>query len=195
MHESITGPRFEHRGYIGAEMGVSFAGDEFIALQRILVPGYLRMYKTGIVMVTHGGYRFNEIFGMDISLINQMYGVKKITVYDLDDETYSWSFDALIFSPVVTLPSSGKLLVSLSPGIGYAGTTFANSKDFLLNSNGFGWQLRGSLIYNYSKRWFASLSSGYQASKVKYKEGGSGNARAFHLEAGLAYKFGAKNLY
>jgi hypothetical protein len=194
QHEQIKAPSFEHRGYFGAEGGISFAGGEFASLQNIPLTGYSGMVKTGMAMVTQGGYRFTRNLGINLSLINNMYSLKLTQDAVSGEYTPYWGFDALIISPVLSLPFHQKWRFDFSPGIGYAGTTLSSSEDFVLNGEGFGFQMKGSLTYHYAKRWTASLGSGYLSSKVNYREGGSGKAQVFNISAGLFYHFGKKSL-
>jgi hypothetical protein len=192
--EQITASRFQHRGYFGAEGGVSLASGEFTTLQNIPLAGYIRMVKTGSAMVTQGGYRFTPYFGVNLALINNMYSLELDQSAVPGEYSPYWGFDALIISPVVSLPFHSEWKLDFSPGIGYAGTTLSGSEDFVLNGEGFAVQLKGSLSWNYTKRWTASLGTGYLSSKITYKEGGTGTARAFNLTAGVAYLFGKKSL-
>lgn len=194
LREQITAPTFEHRGYIGFEWGISFAGGEFATLQNIPLAGYSAMKKTGTVMYTQGGYRFTRNFGINLALINQMYSLELTQDAVSGEYTPYWGFDALIISPVLTWPFHEKWRLDFSPGIGYAGTTLSSPEDFVLNGEGFGYHLKGSLSWHYAKRWTASLGSSYLSSEIKYREGGSGRAQAFSISAGVVYLFGKKSL-
>jgi len=192
--EIVTAPEFEHRGYFGMEAGVSKAGGEFAAFSDIPLQGYQRMVKTGTVMVTQGGYRFTPNLGLNLALVNHMYSLELAENSPSGEYSPYWGFDALIISPVVTWPFHDKWRLDFSPGIGYAGTTLSGPDDFVLNGEGLGYQLKGSLNWHYAKRWTATLGSSFLSADVKYKEGGSGRARAFSITAGVAYLFGKKSL-
>lgn len=186
---------FNHRGYIEATFGLSFAQDEFI--QRIPFNGYLGMRTIGSSLNISGGYRFNELIGLSASLINNMYPVKFTKDYSsLTNLTrnVSWSLDVFQAGPVISLPLSTQLRINLTPGIGYASAILTDDNKFVLNGKGLAFHINGTLLYNYSKRWFASAGLGYLSSKQTYMEGGSGHARSIDIRFGLAYKFGRKSL-
>jgi hypothetical protein len=194
QQEQITAPKFEHRAYFGFETGISFAGGEFAAVSDIPVEGYSSMVKTGSAAVFHGGYRFNRTIGINLSLNNHSYNLDFVSVPPSTEFTPSWSLDALLIGPVLSLPFQKRWSLDLSPSFGFAGTSLSDGENFVLNGGGFGYQIKGLLSWHYAKRWTASLESGYLSSKVKYKEGGAGKARAFHISAGINYQFGKKSL-
>jgi len=177
--------RFEHRWSAGACVGMSFAQDEFAS--DLPDEGYAGMVMSGLGLKINAGYRLTKIIGLNLSFFNNSFGVNN------SDNTSSWDVTAVLVSPVISLPVSRKIRFDLAPGIGYAGTTLLEGEEFILNGEGFAMHVNGSLVFNYSKRWFASAGAGYFLSNLKYQEGGDGSARTLNIELGLAYKFGKKD--
>lgn len=178
--------RFEHRLNAGTEIGYSRAREEFA--ENVPITDYPGMVLTGFSFRLTAGYRFNRILGMNFSMTDVTFDV------NTDIETSTWTFDEFLLSPVISLPVTSKSRIDFAPGVGYAATQLWYIDDYILNGHGFGWQLKGAVVYDYSKRWFASAGLSYLNSQVKYKEGGSGNAAVTNFEMGLAYKFGKKGL-
>jgi hypothetical protein len=196
VRETIpSGKIFDHRLYIGTTIGFSSAMDEFITA----VPGsdYLGMVRAGYNFSIAAGYRLMEMLGMKVTIINNFYSVNFIKDYssvNTINRTMSWSYDALLVSPVLSLPVYRQFRLDFSPGIGVAYAYMSDDDKFILNGEGLGLNISGAIIYNYSKRWFASVNIGYLSSKQQYKEGGSGEARTIDVGFGLSYKFGKRPL-
>jgi hypothetical protein len=187
LREDISGAHiFDHRVYFETQFGFSFAGGEFAS--GIPDNDYTNMALAGTSFNLDAGYRFNKNLGLNLILINDNFSVHH------NSDSMSWSVGSFILSPVVSLPVSRQLRFDLAPGIGWAGATFTNNEEFLLNGNGLGLHFHGAMIYNYSKRWFASLNGGYLYSKQHYKEGGSGKVQTIDITLGIAFKFGWKDL-
>lgn len=187
---------FYHRGYIESAFGFSFAQDEFI--QEIPFSNYLGMGMSGSSFSISGGYRFNWIIGVTASLVNNVYSVRFTKDYSSPanlTRNVSWSFDVFQAGPVISLPLSTQLRINFTPGIGSASATLTDDNKFILNGSGLALNINGTLVYDYSKRWYASAGLGYLSSKQTYKEGGSGHARSIDIRFGLAYKFGNKSLF
>lgn len=196
VHENIPVKKiFDHRVYLEINIGLSFAQDEFIS--GIPFDGYLGMEKTGSNFNISGGYRINEVIGLKVSLINNMYSVRFKEDYSSGasiNREVSWALDAFLAGPVISLPVYRQLFVNFSPSIGYASASLVNDDKFTLNGVGLALHINGAFVYNYSKRWYASAGIGYLSSEQKYKEGGSGQSRSINIIFGIAYKFGRKSL-
>jgi len=188
LKEEIVAPnRFEHRGYAGFRTGISFAGNEFAS--DVPVDNYQGMEKTGFSSKAILGYRITERIGVNVLVSNNQYS----TVGDSDIEMY-WNLDAFMVGPVLSLPFSEKFRFDFSPSIGFASASLYEDNDEVYTGDGFAINISGALVYDISKRWVGSFSSGYLSSKLNFKEGGSGKANDIDLQLGLAYKFGKNSL-
>lgn len=177
---------FRHKSYAGFGVGISFAADEFA--DAVPADGYTGMNKTGFSSETKAGYRFNEFLELNLTLNEDSYSVRE------SNGEMSWTFDAFILSPGITIPLSPKFRLGVEPGIGFAGTTLSDADEFLMNGSGLGLRLNGFAVFDYAKRWSASGNISTMYSNQKFEEGGTGKAKSLDLKLGLVYKFGRKSL-
>jgi hypothetical protein len=187
QEEIVAIHKFEHKGYIGFSMGLSFAKDEFGF--DIPVNNYKGMERRGSSSKTIFGYRITEQIGVNFSVRTNQYS----TVGD-SEIPMSWNLDAFTAGPVLSLPMSEKLRFDFSPSIGFASAYLYVDNKEVYTGGGFGVNISGTLAYDFSKRWVGSFSSGYLSSKQEFKEGGNGKARDIDIQLGLAYKFGKRSL-
>lgn len=193
-----TGNIFEHRGYIGSSMGLSFALGEFKT--NVPIDGYRGMKMTGFSNKMTIGYRFSERIGADFTIRSDEYSTLGVS-----ETKMSWLLDSFMIGPVLSLPIDKKFRFDFTPSVGFA-SAYLNSEEVeiytgesieykeIYTGKGLGVSITGALVCNLSKRWFASASAGYFSSKQKYIEGGNGTARDIDIELGFAYKFGKRSL-
>lgn len=184
--EIVAAHKFEHRAYIGFSAGLSFSSDEFATA--VPVDNYKGMERTGFSSKTNLGYRITEQIGVVVSLRSDQY-----STVDDDQIPMSWSLEAFTAGPVLSLPLSEKFRFDLSPSIGFATAYLLADNKEVYTGEGFAVNITGVLVYDISKRWLGSFSSGYLTSKQEFKEGGNGKASNIDIQFGLAYKFGKKN--
>jgi len=193
-----AGKRFEHRGYIGSSMGLSFALGEFKT--NVPINGYRGMKMSGFFNKMTIGYRFSERIGVDFTIRSDEYSTLGVS-----ETKMSWLFDSFMIGPVLSLPIDKKFRFDFTPSVGFASAYLISEEveiyagesieyKEIYTGEGLGVSISGTLVYNLSKRWFASASAGYFSSKQKYIEGGNGTARDIDFNLGLGYKFGKRNL-
>jgi hypothetical protein len=187
QEEIVAINKFEHKGYIGFNAGLSFAMDEFAF--DIPVNNYKGMERTGFSSKTIFGYRITEQIGVNFSVRTNQYS----TVGD-NQIPMTWNLDAFTAGPILSLPLSEKFRFDFSPSIGFASAYLYVDNKEIYTGGGFAVNISGALSYDISKRWIGSVSSGYLSSKQEFKEGGNGKASDIDIQLGLAYKFGKRNL-
>ncbi|WP_163717719.1 hypothetical protein [Mangrovibacterium lignilyticum] len=187
QEEIVARHKFEHKVYMGFSAGLSFARDE-LAFD-VPFANYKGMERTGFSSKTILGYRITEQIGVSLSMRADQYA----TVDDDQADMY-WNLDAFTAGPVLSLPLSEKFRFDFSPAIGFASASLYADNEEIYTGGGFAVNITGALVYDMSKRWVGSFSSGYLSSKQEYKEGGSGKANAIDIQLGLAYKFGKRSL-
>lgn len=193
-----AGKRFEHRGYVGSSMGLSFALGEFKT--NVPIDSYRGMKMTGFSNKATIGYRFTDRIGANFVIRSDEYSTLGESQMPM-----TWVLDSFTIGPVISLPIDKKFRFDLIPSIGFTSAYMYLEEEEIYTGEvlgfkdiytgeGLGVNITGALVYNLSKRWFAAASAGYLSSKQKYKEGGNGTARNIDIELGLAYKFGKRSL-
>jgi hypothetical protein len=187
-HEVVAAKnKFEHRGYVGFSMGLSFAMDEFKT--DVPIDNYQGMRMTGLSTTANIGYRFTDRLGVNFMLRSTEYStVGKSSIPML------WYLDSFTIGPVISLPIDQKFRFDLIPSIGFASAYMYVDDEETYTGEGLGVNITGALVYSLSKRWVASASAGYLSSKQQFKEEGNGTARDIDIALGLAYKFGKRSL-
>jgi len=188
LKEEIVAPnKFKHRGYVGFSAGLSFARNEFAF--DVPVGDYNGMETTGFCSKAIIGYRVKEQIGVNVSVRTSQY-----SAVDNSQTEMFWNLDAITAGPVLSLPISEKSRFDFSPAIGFANASLYADNNEVYTGGGFAVNISGALVYDISKRWVGSVSSGYLSSKQEFKQGGNGKANDMDVQLGLAYKFGKKSL-
>jgi hypothetical protein len=191
-----AGKRFEHRGYVSSSMGLSFALGEFKT--NVPIDSYRGMKMTGFSNKATIGYRFTDRIGANFVIRSDQYST-------LSESQMIWNLESFMIGPVISFPIDKKFRFDIIPSVGFASAYMYQEEEEIYSGDvvgfreiykgeGLGVDITGTMVYNLSKRWFASVGAGYLSSKQKYKEGGNGTARNIDIELGLAYKFGKQSL-
>jgi hypothetical protein len=186
LDEKPALPQFVHRGYFSTSWGFSFAGGEFAT--NVPVSNYPGMNMTGSSFKGEVGYFFTNHLGIKWTSIDNVYSVEAY------DNLMQWTFHSDLIGPVISLSASDKFRFDFNPSAGYSTAYLYDLEEHYYTGHGFGLSFSGKIAYIMSKRWNASVSTTHTSSKQKYKEGGTGKARALDITVGLEYKFGKKSL-
>ena len=146
--------------------------------------------KTGINFnLVHFGYKFSKNFGIAASWFGAAHEVD--TPYNIDAAT--WSYGGLFAGLLVSLPAGEKLFIEFKPMLGFVAATSPELKEGGLivmedqQGSAVGFDLVGSVRYNFSERWCAMANIDYLTAKPEF-DYFEQSISALNLSLGLAYR-------
>jgi len=162
----------DRRGYIGVTLGPAIPLGDFGDTN--LDNEDAGLAKTGINFnLVHFGYKFSKNFGVAASWFGAAHEVD-FSANEVDAAT--WSYGGLFAGVLVSIPASEKLFFEFKPMLGYVAATSPEIRDKVSGNSyieeeqgsSIGFDLVGSVRYNFAEKWCAMFNVDYLTAKPEF---------------------------
>lgn len=172
----------DRRGYIGMTLGAAIPLGDFA--DNSFDNEDAGFAKTGINFnLVHFGYKFSKNFGIAASWFGTAHEVDYNNM-----EAEFWSYGGLFAGLLVSLPAGEKLFIEFKPMLGFVAATSPGSVGYgEEEGSAIGFDLVGSVRYNFAEKWCAMANIDYLTAKPEF-DYFEQSISALNLSLGLAYR-------
>lgn len=187
----------DRRGYIGITLGPAIPMGDFA--DNSYDNEDAGFAKTGVNFnLVHFGYKFSQNFGIAATWFGAAHEVD-VSAFEepgIDNNSIdagSWSYGGLFAGLLVSIPAGEKLFIEFKPMVGFVAATSPEVKvsgiTFMEDQQGsaIGFDLVGSVRYNFTEKWCAMVNIDYLTSKPEF-DYFEQPISALTFSAGLGYR-------